>query len=718
MKQKRSFSSPTLQTLARQSPSMVSLFALEAQDEDAPKGPKIFGLSTDRYETLRAEQEASGVVGNWGPDLTRRRISGSTGLVMEIYNDTQTVEPPEELFDRLADMRHQNSDSKDGADIEDPASGQVSELVSDMLSRPTSDQDQRLTSQGSVSEPILAGNSEKTTQRPTLSRSGGKLRDGSKKEKVKTFTRVAGVESQSCSRPSLRECQSERTFPQPLTLNFYGEKFFRDDCFPDWLVKRKDFLQLCPRFCADEKEFNNIQYKMPLEFQVHRALKFKFDDDMDDQTIKAIARNSKPHEVPADTMIYREGDVSDGMYVLIKGKVGISSQESNGAVTKVKEVCIFGRAEISGSCNFAKRGFTVVTSTPCYFAKLDYADYKNHLGIVKRESIVKVMEWCDEGRSWLISQLTKRRQMLLADVVRSQLYPENGEVYLEGDPATVMFIVRRGKCIARKQLDLKQANHKFTNDITLAEFNVGDYFGEEICVGRETRLMRVVADEGGVELFVLEKKLINEIFPEKLWDLIRSNWKEVLQNIEENYNSNLTLIRGKKAFYDFKLKAIGPRFDKRMGYSRTYVDNVDSLQRKELVRSSSLTSLYNSKMGFKSNDLTRSVKYTKTVEERLWKASYIQKQKEAKLMKNVESENDKRVAYARNRPPSKELQDNAQEFTYAIDGVNSAMRVRERAENDYRRRNVPRLIDEQNAKRTELDKMEVNEDEENTEPKQ
>jgi len=491
-----------------------------------------------------------------------------------------------------------------------------------------------------------------------------------------------------------------------VTVDFYGHDFFRDDCFPDWLVKRRDFLKLCPRFCVDEKDFSNIE--IPVEIQVQRALKLKFGDDLDDQTIKSIVKNCKSKELPPNFTLYREGDASDGMYVLIKGTVTISSSESKRQATKVKEICIFGHMEIRAYQETEARSYTVITKTPCLVAKLDHADYKSELGNLRRESILRINEWCGEGHSWLFSQLTKRRQMLLADRVELLIVPENSEVYFEGDVAETMYVIRRGKCIARKQLDLKQANHKFTNDITLAEFNIGDYFGEEICVGLDTRLMRVVADVGGVELFVLEKKLCNDLFPSSLWDSIREQWRGVLQNIEDNYNENLSVIRGKRGFYDFKLKAIGSRYNARTGYSSRYIDNVDTLQKKELTRSSSLTSLYKARMGFNIEDLTRSVRYAKRLEDRLWKANYLQRMREGKP--KGDSENEKRVMYIRHRPKSKELTENTQEFMSAIDGVNQAVRVRHRDKSDYDRKNIPRLVSEQTAIRAKLDSADDNED--------
>lgn len=153
------------------------------------------------------------------------------------------------------------------------------------------------------------------------------------------------VRAKSSLVPTLQAFKNERVSDGSDMSDFFGPNFFVDDWFPQWLTKRSDFLRLCPRFCENKKVFSSIAADIPSEYIVSRALRASpFMSQLDDVTIRSLTKKCIVSEHPIGHVIFHQGDVADGMFVVARGCVAIRMTVDGGVndVARLKDGDVFG----------------------------------------------------------------------------------------------------------------------------------------------------------------------------------------------------------------------------------------------------------------------------------------------------------------------------------------------------------------------------------------
>lgn len=98
----------------------------------------------------------------------------------------------------------------------------------------------------------------------------------------------------------------------------------KDDHFPGWLLKRQDFLKMFPRYCENDKVFDSIAQDIPSEYFVNRALRHsQFMRNLDEATILSLTKKCILSYCPDGHEIFKQGDVADGMFIVVRGSVSI-----------------------------------------------------------------------------------------------------------------------------------------------------------------------------------------------------------------------------------------------------------------------------------------------------------------------------------------------------------------------------------------------------------
>lgn len=337
---------------------------------------------------------------------------------------------------------------------------------------------------------------------------------------------------------------------------------------------------------------------------------------------------------------------------------------------------------------------------PTLLAKVEQATYKQELACVQRDSIQRRIDWFDTGKCPFISKcFSKRRQMFLAEKVKTQLYAPDEVIYKEGDKVDTMFLIRYGKCIARKNLMVKQEGVEFPYGITLAEFNVGEYFGEEIAVGTEQRLLRVVAGGGGAEVIVILQTVAQEIFTPKAWESIREQHKALLPQIQEHYDQSVTKIRCTRLNYDVKTRALDQKYQHRAKYTCEYADTVDVLIDIEKSREDYLREQYHRRMGQTLQNVDTHVVDIKRYEEDAWRAARAEKLRQAARLAAMGgvyvTEEEEAVMLERARPSTSEVKAAADDLRTQLSYVENDVKAREiRAANSQKVMAIPQKLQE------------------------
>lgn len=411
-----------------------------------------------------------------------------------------------------------------GGTVSTPVTGQ--EVLRQSISQPGIDKvTNDLLGRESISEEQGDDDGENGDTSTSVSKSTFMLRKAVKQVRDGHLRKSSLVEDRQRSlRPSLESFQQERVMLQDLSntsSDFFGEAFFKDDWFPDWLTDRNDFLMFCPRYCQDQGRFDQIADHIPRTYMVVRAMKnSKWGDKMDMPQIRHLARKARVMDFPRGTTIFRQGDVADALYIVVKGQVslrikqtqeaekrstsprspratdgggGRSANSRTGSIMSKKlggkdyrqmppassfkelEVAIAKESDVFGEVGLEsmstasgqsrRRAASAYCVDPTIVARIPAEAYKVELKSIQSESTRRLCEWFQAGKCQLINHLSRHGQIILAKKVRSEIFTPDTTIYQQGAVAHAIYLVRRGHCVAKKTLDFKQQIRSDVNGI-------------------------------------------------------------------------------------------------------------------------------------------------------------------------------------------------------------------------------------------------------------
>lgn len=308
----------------------------------------------------------------------------------------------------------------------------------------------------------------------------------------------------------------ERLDPDELNTTsrgFFGRNFLdQDSRFPEWLRRRKDFRSVCPRFCDSDEGFLAAMQSMPQELLLRKAFtNTPMLKNLNAIMMGRLARGCTIQEFCAEDVVFREGDVADKMFVIIQGQVGVwVAREQRDEVEEEEEVPVnlLGEGIVFGELGYettGKRSSTVVCQTPCSLAIIDSQLYREVIYGERQRQIRWLVDWLTE-KVPLAEGLSVRKVLTLAHLLLVHPLKLSETVYREGDRAEMLYVVRKGVCVAKKRFNFS-TEHRWptghdawsseertlVKEAYLRSYSEGEVFGEEALSNESKRQWTVTA---------------------------------------------------------------------------------------------------------------------------------------------------------------------------------------------------------------------------------
>eukprot|EP00928_Gymnodinium_smaydae_P064725 TRINITY_DN47996_c0_g1_i1.p1 TRINITY_DN47996_c0_g1~~TRINITY_DN47996_c0_g1_i1.p1 ORF type:complete len:345 (+),score=105.79 TRINITY_DN47996_c0_g1_i1:101-1135(+) len=215
-------------------------------------------------------------------------------------------------------------------------------------------------------------------------------------------------------------------------------------------------------------------------------------------------------EFEAGSMIIRQGDTGDCLYIIASGEVDIFVQRPgpDGVVDLAylgEKVVQFGPGALFGELALmysAPRAATVVASTHVVAWGLNATDFKMLLMQASQSQYVKYEGWLSQVS--LLRCLNHYELSQLSDAVEVELYDVGEDIIRQGDAGDKFFILEDGTCAA--YID-GESGEQCVKTYT----NTGDYFGEIALLTDAPRKATVRATGSGCTVAVLSKETFTNL---------------------------------------------------------------------------------------------------------------------------------------------------------------------------------------------------------------
>lgn len=215
---------------------------------------------------------------------------------------------------------------------------------------------------------------------------------------------------------------------------------------------------------------------------------------MDDTRLQLLVDAMIPGSATEGTMIIREGEEGDAMYVSYDGKFEV--------LINKKFMGDFGPGILFGELAIlymAKRFASIRARTNVRYYKLPRQVFQKIMvdtGRRERDDNIRFLNSVTTFKSFTNRSFVINR---MADLLRREFYPAGWEIIKQGDIADKFYIIRGGTATVTQ---------KYDNGRTL-DVNVlkrGDYFGDRALIAKETCDSSVFANSPGTECLILDKR--------------------------------------------------------------------------------------------------------------------------------------------------------------------------------------------------------------------
>jgi len=229
---------------------------------------------------------------------------------------------------------------------------------------------------------------------------------------------------------------------------------------------------------------------------------------------EVIAKAMQDKVVESGTMIIKQGDDGDVLYVIEEGSLECY-KNIEGVEKMVKQVGpgdAFGELALLYSC---PRAASVKAVEKCVLWELDRETF-NH--IVKDASAKKRDRYENFLKSVpLLEGMESYERSKVADALRTENFECGQTIVSQGDPGDKFFIIEDGEAIATKSFVAGQMPQE------VMQYKSGDYFGELALLQNEPRAANVVA-KTSVKVLTLDRTSFKRLLG-PLEDILRRNTK-------------------------------------------------------------------------------------------------------------------------------------------------------------------------------------------------
>ena len=186
-------------------------------------------------------------------------------------------------------------------------------------------------------------------------------------------------------------------------------------------------------------------------------------EEQEEQMFKECCQVLRYKFIPMGFFVFNTGDKGDYFYLILDGLVSISIQNDD---KDLEQVCLLGPGGTFGELALIKdqpRLASIQCLKDTHFATLCKSDYMRvlgHLSSKKLEEMISFFVSLPTFSGW-----SKRSLIKLSYYFRTVKFKRNQVIFLEGDPAESVYIVKKGEVEISKQINVKRPfTRKFGND--------------------------------------------------------------------------------------------------------------------------------------------------------------------------------------------------------------------------------------------------------------
>ncbi|XP_059610773.1 cGMP-dependent protein kinase egl-4-like [Phlebotomus argentipes] len=215
---------------------------------------------------------------------------------------------------------------------------------------------------------------------------------------------------------------------------------------------------------------------------------------MDDTRLQLLVDAMSPGFAEENTMIIREGDEGDAMYVSFEGKFAVLID--NKFMGDFGPGTLFGELAI---LYMAKRFASIQARTNVRFYKLPRQVFQKIMVNTGREEREHNLRFLNSVLSF--QRFSNRSFVInrMADLLRREFYPSGWEIIKQGDKADKFYIIRGGTATVTQTYENGRV-------LEVDVLKRGDYFGDRALITEETRDCSVIANSPGTECLILDKR--------------------------------------------------------------------------------------------------------------------------------------------------------------------------------------------------------------------
>ncbi|XP_035229391.1 cGMP-dependent protein kinase, isozyme 1-like isoform X2 [Stegodyphus dumicola] len=217
--------------------------------------------------------------------------------------------------------------------------------------------------------------------------------------------------------------------------------------------------------------------------------------------VKEIVDCMYSKEVPAGSLVIREGEPGRHLYVSAEGELEVIKGEKS--LGKMGPGKAFGELAILYNCT---RTATVKAVTDALLWVLDRRAFQTIMmvtGIQRQEENINFLKSVP-----LLQNLSKEVLSKMADVLEVDFYPAGEYIIRQGATGDTFFIISNGQVRVTQKV--------ITDDGIYAEEEIrclgrGEYFGEQALLREDRRTANVIAMDPGVECLALNRESFNQL---------------------------------------------------------------------------------------------------------------------------------------------------------------------------------------------------------------
>ena len=308
------------------------------------------------------------------------------------------------------------------------------------------------------------------------------------------------------------------------TYRKVAEAYAQDGFLLQAISINKMILRIDPSFPDIEHRLAQLYAEKTKEIKPPRPLpQIPLFSELNEQELQSLLKKVVLKTFPPETVICREGEVGNSLWMISRGEVAITKQLSNGKEIRVRNL---GDGNFFGEFGFFtdhQRHANVKTLTECEVLEINrdelneiikrYPHIQEVLQNFFRQRVLDLFLAC----SPLFSSLTPEDREELLKRFRLYKVPEKTLLFRGGDPSDSLYMIKRGEV----EIYTQNRNGK---RVILAVLRSGNFFGE-IGVLLNRPRMAFARTTQPSELLLLNKEDLEACALQ--FSELRSVWKEI-----------------------------------------------------------------------------------------------------------------------------------------------------------------------------------------------